>query len=384
MEDLHWVDAASADVLRYMARRVETVPLALLLSYRDLEIGPRHPARQLLGDFAALDGLRTLALQPLSVGAVATVVDGTGLDPMRVHQLTGGNPFYVAQVRPEPDRPLPASVRDTVLARIAEVEPDDLEILQLIACSPDRLDDRSCRWSAWTWRTCGGWTDDAAGPDRAGYRVPPRAGPPGGREHHPARRRPRLHQRLLDALEQVEPRDPATLTHHAVAAVTPSGLRLRAGGRRGGGRTARTPRRRRSWSRALPPAQRRAALERAQLLIQLGLQHYVTGRPRTPRRHARASRCGARPGSRREWRRSRLVDGRPRVPVTAGGGTATARRPGLRDRRMADAPATVARVHAAAAMLALLGSDLDRAVACGGSPRPRPETGEEYARRRAG
>ena len=59
-----------------------------------------------------------------------------------MHELTGGNPFYVSQVAQEPDRPLPASVRDTVLARIADLEPDDLQTLQLIACSPDGLDDR--------------------------------------------------------------------------------------------------------------------------------------------------------------------------------------------------------------------------------------------------
>ena len=81
IEDLHWADAASADVLRYVVRRVETVPVAVLVSYRDLEIGPRHPARQLLGDFATLHGLRTLALGPLSVDAVADAVDGSGLDP---------------------------------------------------------------------------------------------------------------------------------------------------------------------------------------------------------------------------------------------------------------------------------------------------------------
>ena len=142
VEDLHWADAASAEVLRYLVRRVETVPLGILLSYRDSEIGPRHPARQLLGDLATLDGVHTLALQPLSVEAVADAVDGTQLDAARVHALTGGNPFYVSQVALEPNRPLPASVRDTVLARTAEVENEDLEILQLISCSPDGLDDR--------------------------------------------------------------------------------------------------------------------------------------------------------------------------------------------------------------------------------------------------
>ena len=56
VEDLHWVDAASVEVLRFLARRVESMPLALLVTYRDDEIGPRHSARPLLGDFAALDG----------------------------------------------------------------------------------------------------------------------------------------------------------------------------------------------------------------------------------------------------------------------------------------------------------------------------------------
>ncbi len=35
VEDLHWVDAASVDVLRFLARRIESLPLALIVSYRD-------------------------------------------------------------------------------------------------------------------------------------------------------------------------------------------------------------------------------------------------------------------------------------------------------------------------------------------------------------
>ena len=219
IEDLHWADAASADVLRYLVRRVETAPLAILLSYRDVEIGPRHPARQLLGDFATLDGLRTLPLAPLSVDGVAAAVDGTGLDPARVHALTGGNPFYVAQVALEPDRPLPTSVRDTVLARLAEIEPEDLEILQLIACSPDRLDDRVLPMlgvDLEVLRRLGGTTllthtdEGIAFRHELARQAVDSTIPPGGT--------PRLHQRLLTSLEQVEPLDPATLTHHAQAA----------------------------------------------------------------------------------------------------------------------------------------------------------------------
>ena len=56
MEDLHWVDAASVEVLRFLVRRIESMPVALLLTYRDQEIGPRHSARPLLGEVARARG----------------------------------------------------------------------------------------------------------------------------------------------------------------------------------------------------------------------------------------------------------------------------------------------------------------------------------------
>jgi len=219
VEDLHWVDAASVDVLRFLARRVDSMPLALLVSYRDHEIGPRHSARPLLGDFARLEGLTTLQLGPLSVEGVRGLVDGTPLEPERVHALTGGNPFFVTEVVKDPERPLPTSVRDAVLARTADVAPDDFDVLQLAATAPDRLDDRVLP-------ALGVDLPTLRRLDAAGLLTRTRGGlvfrhelarqavestiPPGGG--------PRLHARLLEALERLEPREPAVLTHHAVAA----------------------------------------------------------------------------------------------------------------------------------------------------------------------
>ena len=111
LEDLHWVDAASVEVLRFLARRVESMPLVLLMTYRDLEIDPRHSARRLLGDIARLEGFETLAVRPLSVQAVEQVLRGTGLDASRVHTVTGGNAFFVTEVAKEPGLPMPMSVR---------------------------------------------------------------------------------------------------------------------------------------------------------------------------------------------------------------------------------------------------------------------------------
>lgn len=219
VEDLHWVDAASVDVLRFLGRRVEAAPLLVLLSYRDREVWARHPARPLLDDFARVEGLTTLHLGPLSVDAVRELVAGSDLDPEHVHRVTRGNPFFVVEVAREPDRPLPESVRDSILAHTSEVSDEDFEVLQLVAAAPDRLDDRVLPELAVSLPTLRRL-------DRTGLLTRSRGGlvfrhelarqaiestiPPGGVAW--------LHARLLDALERVIPDEPAVLTHHAVAA----------------------------------------------------------------------------------------------------------------------------------------------------------------------
>ncbi len=49
IEDVHWADEATLDVLRYLVRRAAQLPLVLVLTYRDDELGADHPLRQLLG-----------------------------------------------------------------------------------------------------------------------------------------------------------------------------------------------------------------------------------------------------------------------------------------------------------------------------------------------
>jgi predicted ATPase len=50
VEDAHWADEATLDLLRYLGRRIESTGSLLLITYRDDEIGPSHPLRRLLGD----------------------------------------------------------------------------------------------------------------------------------------------------------------------------------------------------------------------------------------------------------------------------------------------------------------------------------------------
>ncbi len=219
VEDLHWVDAASVEVLRFLVRRLETMPCAVVVTYRDDEIGPQHSARPLLADFAALRRLATLRLAPLSVAAVATLLAEGAPAAERVHAVTGGNPFFVTEVAKDPDLPLPGTVRDAVLARTFGIAADDLEVLQLAAVAPDRLADRVLPALGVDLPTLRRLHDTGLLlRNRRGLVFRHELARLALESTIPAGGAARLHGRLLDALERIDPRDPAVLTHHAVAA----------------------------------------------------------------------------------------------------------------------------------------------------------------------
>ncbi|HEX5810912.1 MAG TPA: AAA family ATPase, partial [Pseudonocardia sp.] len=87
VEDLHWADEATLDLVRFLARRIAGLPLLLVLSYRDA-VGVDHPLSPVLGDLVASPGACRLQLTPLSRSAIATLVDGHGLDAADVHRRT--------------------------------------------------------------------------------------------------------------------------------------------------------------------------------------------------------------------------------------------------------------------------------------------------------
>ena len=67
IEDVHWADGASLDLLRFVAKRVDALPVLLIASYRDDELGPQHPLAVALGHLAtcaAVTRIRLAAPEP--------------------------------------------------------------------------------------------------------------------------------------------------------------------------------------------------------------------------------------------------------------------------------------------------------------------------------
>jgi len=134
VEDVHWADHATLDLLKYLARRIVRSPILLALSYRDEEIGSEHPLISLLGEAGA--PVRRIVLGPLSRESVERLAAGRS----GVFELTGGNPFYVTEVLDSEAAGIPPMVRDAVLARAAKLTPEARQLLEMASLVPGRAE----------------------------------------------------------------------------------------------------------------------------------------------------------------------------------------------------------------------------------------------------
>ena len=219
VEDLHWADDATLDVLGHVARRLADLPAVLVLTFRDEEVPPTHPLRRVLGALTTAP-VHRLALAPLSSTAVAGLAAGSGYDSAALHALTGGNPFYVTEALAAPGVAVPATVADTVLARVGRLDPPCRAAVEQLSVVPTAVELGLAR------ELLGERFDVLAQAEEQGV-LQVRADGLAFR-HELARRaveqslsalhRRALHVRVVAALASAQPRDLPRLVHHAVQA----------------------------------------------------------------------------------------------------------------------------------------------------------------------
>lgn len=136
IEDLHWSDDATLDVLAFLARRIDSVAAMVLVTIRDGGAAPGHPLHRWLGSLAGLP-VQRIVLPSLSTGAVAELADQTDWDAATLHELTGGNPFYVTEaLAAPPDDAVPATVADAVLARVRQLDSASIDAVERLSVVP--------------------------------------------------------------------------------------------------------------------------------------------------------------------------------------------------------------------------------------------------------
>jgi len=135
LEDLHWADEATLDVIKFLGRRIQLTRCLLILSYRDDEVSSNHPLHFLLGDFSPHLSIR-IPVPRLSENAVGLLAQRAGRQPEKLYTTTGGNPFFVSEVISADTEGIPTSVRDAVLARVVRLSPAAKNIVELAALMP--------------------------------------------------------------------------------------------------------------------------------------------------------------------------------------------------------------------------------------------------------
>lgn len=229
IDDLHWADQGTIDLLRFVLRRIHRRPLLVVGMARDEEVGPTHPLRTLLADIARSGSAHLVALQPLSVDGVRELVADRMVDAAWLHQITGGNAFFVTEMLDHAGGDLPRTVRDAVLGRTGGLDESEWDVLNLLSCSPEALPDYLLAGLGVTMPTLRRLHDAhlirrttrGVGFRHDLCRLAVASVLPPGAE-------PSLHLRMMSAYEQAGRTDPAVMTHHALGAGDQQRIRLAA------------------------------------------------------------------------------------------------------------------------------------------------------------
>jgi DNA-binding CsgD family transcriptional regulator len=141
IEDVHWADDATLDLLKFLARRIDRVACLLVISFRDDQLTATHSLRRLIGQLP--HGLVTRIDVPrLSPAAVELMARRAFQSPEGVYTATQGNPFFVTELLRHGGAPVPRAVQDLVLARYAELGPQAQAFVRLTSVVPAKIE----RW----------------------------------------------------------------------------------------------------------------------------------------------------------------------------------------------------------------------------------------------
>lgn len=222
IEDLHWADEGTLDFLRFIGRRVADTNAVVVGTYRDDEVGGDHPLRAVLGQLISVPSTQRIAVEPLSLDAVRVLAAGRVLDVERLHQVSGGNAFFVTEVL-ETGKAVPDSVQDAVLARLSGLHVDARRAIEAVSIAPRAMElDYVMPLSGVSLSSL----DEAVqagllSSDGHALRFRHELARAATEASIVARRRLQLHREMAALLSEDDPLDRARIAHHAIRAESP-------------------------------------------------------------------------------------------------------------------------------------------------------------------
>ena len=149
VEDLHWADRSTLDLLTWLARNLSDSGVLLVATYRSDEMRRSHPLRPVLAELGRLPHVERVELEPLDVQEIAellTAIHGGPVSPEVVRQVADrseGNPFFAEELFAGADTEgVPLTLADILIARIDALPDAAKEVLRIAAAAGRRVDHR--------------------------------------------------------------------------------------------------------------------------------------------------------------------------------------------------------------------------------------------------
>ena len=143
LEDLHWADRSTRDLLTFLSRVLHREKVAVVVTYRTDDLHRRHPLRPVVAELLRLPGVTAIELAPLGYADMAdhlSALAESPLDAAALHRIVTraeGNPYYgeglpaAGHCRGErPGSVLPTGLASLLLARFEQVSDTAQQVLR--------------------------------------------------------------------------------------------------------------------------------------------------------------------------------------------------------------------------------------------------------------
>jgi DNA-binding CsgD family transcriptional regulator len=147
IEDAHWADPSSRDLLSYLIRNQQTAAASMIIvTHRTDELHRTHPLRPVLAELDRLSWVHRLDLPRLRYRDVAAqiraIAGGEPADRLvaEIYRRSVGNPLFVEALLAHDGGDLPESLADLLLTRVRQLPEQSQEVLRVAAAGGDRVD----------------------------------------------------------------------------------------------------------------------------------------------------------------------------------------------------------------------------------------------------
>ncbi|WP_340540229.1 helix-turn-helix transcriptional regulator [Nocardioides sp. GXZ039] len=148
IEDTHWADQSTRDMLSFLLSRMDSAGYAIVASYRSDDLHRRHPLRRQVAEWSRLRGVDRINLSPLADDDVRSLVHELvpgGLPEAEMADVVAraeGNAFFVEELvsaAADPGSVVPADLADVLLVRLDRLDDDARQVVRTASASGRRV-----------------------------------------------------------------------------------------------------------------------------------------------------------------------------------------------------------------------------------------------------